>query len=279
MQVFISYSRKFTYPAEVIKSLLEHEGYSVWIDLEGIQGGDIWERSIREGIRSSGVVIVLVTSPALESQPIKKEIVICKEFNREIVPIIIEKFSDDGEALGKLGLSDRHAINFATQSRERAEIQLTQAIKAISDNWTALRPFIEKLNSSDAKVRVQTVKRLGELRLAAAFPLFVRLLSDEDFAIKQEAIIGLGELGDDQAVEPLIELINSHRQIPMKDKSTLEGLHFNSNLSLTVEYALTTLDGLQSTRAVDFLISLLTAEDSIMDWEMECVVASTKRRK
>ena len=127
MHIFLSYSRGTPYFAESLKNLLESEGYVTWIDLDGIPGGEKWEREIYRAIQSAFTTVVIITEQALNSEWIKKEIEISKANHLDIIPVVMERLNNTGEALKKLQVSQYQAINFVLQRKEQSEKQLLQA--------------------------------------------------------------------------------------------------------------------------------------------------------
>ncbi len=124
MHVFISYSRSHLFIAETVKELLEENNFRVWIDLEGIPSGELWESTIESAIHNSFAVIVLVTEPSLKSQPIRREIEIALHSGKYIIPCLMERFHNDADALATLGLSERQAISFFSLGKNVAESRL-----------------------------------------------------------------------------------------------------------------------------------------------------------
>jgi hypothetical protein len=75
-QVFISYTRRNEYDkqfADYLRGQLMAWGYRPWMDVYDIPKGAHWDDTIDEALKSSDVVLGLVTSAAIESDNVKNE--------------------------------------------------------------------------------------------------------------------------------------------------------------------------------------------------------------
>lgn len=72
--IFISYSRYDSNVVNELVSLLEEEGYSVWIDRDGIESGDDFKRVILKAIKESKVVLFFSSEHSNVSDWTAKEI-------------------------------------------------------------------------------------------------------------------------------------------------------------------------------------------------------------
>ncbi|MBI1357885.1 MAG: TIR domain-containing protein [Acidobacteria bacterium] len=70
--VFLSYSRKNAAVAEVLRGLLEAEGWSVWWDPE-IRVGKVWRDELDKALDQSRAIVVLWTPEAAASEWVRKE--------------------------------------------------------------------------------------------------------------------------------------------------------------------------------------------------------------
>ncbi|MCI0391969.1 MAG: HEAT repeat domain-containing protein [Acidobacteria bacterium] len=69
--------------------------------------------------------------------------------------------------------------------------------------WLKLR----RLKSSDDQTRRRAIKGLSRSRDPRAMAALMAALNDQSYLVRKEAARALGEIGDAQAVEPLINLI------------------------------------------------------------------------
>ena len=86
------------------------------------------------------------------------------------------------------------------------------AIIALGD--PSIPPLIEALGHKEWNVRLRAVEALALLKPQAAVPHLLKLMKeDPDTAVRQDAVRALGEIGDTQAVGPLLAAMN---QISLK---------------------------------------------------------------
>jgi quinoprotein glucose dehydrogenase len=74
----------------------------------------------------------------------------------------------------------------------------------------ALKPVEELLTDSDAEVRAQAAKVVGDARLADAAPTLLALLKDPEARVRFFAALGLGKLRRSEAVGPVLQLLRDN---------------------------------------------------------------------
>lgn len=208
MHVFLSYSRGTPYIAESIKILLESKEYEVWLDLDGIPGGEKWEREIHQAIEKAFVTVVIITVQALNSEWIRKEIEISKENRIDIIPIIMERL-DTTSALETLQLSQYQAINFVLLRKEQSEQLLLQAIARIKSKHSSIVPYITMIKTGNKEQQDFAIEKLGQIGNANAIEYIVPFLKSNDVSTRDISALALGSIGSTEAVVPLIEFIKS----------------------------------------------------------------------
>ena len=87
--IFLSYSRKDKEIVERLKRRFEAAGYDVWIDVEDIRGGDQWRRTIAEAIRQADTFLLLLSSNAVQSDNVCKELNLAEENKSRVIPVAI----------------------------------------------------------------------------------------------------------------------------------------------------------------------------------------------
>jgi hypothetical protein len=97
-QVFLAYSFKDKEFAELLSEDLKEKGIRTWLPGERIMPGDLLEQRIKEGIETSGYMIVIVSKAYGQSEWTQREINIAIEREQKgkwpkIVPILIEDVS------------------------------------------------------------------------------------------------------------------------------------------------------------------------------------------
>ncbi|MFN0087065.1 MAG: TIR domain-containing protein, partial [Blastocatellia bacterium] len=93
--VFISYSRRDGEHAKRLIASLNLAGHACWIDTSSIKGGDEWVLTIADGILNSYALVVIVTTDALNSKWVKKEILWAEQRKKRIIPWVIEDVLDE----------------------------------------------------------------------------------------------------------------------------------------------------------------------------------------
>jgi len=88
-QLFISYSRADTTNVDQIISRLEETGHSIWIDREGIRGGDKWRRQIVDAIEDSDFFLLLLSPNSVKSKYVQQELDCADGRSKTILPILI----------------------------------------------------------------------------------------------------------------------------------------------------------------------------------------------
>lgn len=89
--IFISYSR---YDFDVVNELvtsLEQEGYSIWIDRDGIESGDDFKRVILKAIKESKVVLFFSSEHSNVSNWTAKEIGVAVKYKKHIIPMMLDE--------------------------------------------------------------------------------------------------------------------------------------------------------------------------------------------
>ena len=72
-----------------------------------------------------------------------------------------------------------------------------------------LLPLLEDV--SNAEVRAQTVKLLGDARYVLAFPYLARAAADPNSRVRYFALLGLGKLRSAEAIEPILQVLRANR--------------------------------------------------------------------
>ena len=66
--IFISYSRKDKYQVDKIVDILKFRGYKVWIDIDGIESGEAFRKTIVEAIENSSIMIFFSSDASNKSK-------------------------------------------------------------------------------------------------------------------------------------------------------------------------------------------------------------------
>ncbi len=84
---------------------------------------------------------------------------------------------------------------------------------------TAVGPLVTALKEGAPAIRRQAVVALGDLGDGRATEELIRSLDDPDDAVRLEAVIALGKVGDPRAVEPLIAKLKSYDYFYVRKKA------------------------------------------------------------
>jgi hypothetical protein len=93
--LFISYSRKDITTALKMVEALKHEGFDVWIDMEGIQPTREWRKEIERGIEGSDTFLFLLSPDSAKSEVCGDEIEHAVKNGKRLVPIVIRNVAAD----------------------------------------------------------------------------------------------------------------------------------------------------------------------------------------
>ena len=88
--IFISYSRKDSDIVNQFVNQLTDAGYNVWIDREGIVGGDQFKARIVQAIKMSSIVLFFSSANSNASEWTIKEISYSQKKGKTIIPIRLD---------------------------------------------------------------------------------------------------------------------------------------------------------------------------------------------
>lgn len=75
MKIFVSYSRRDAGDfANQIQKHLSTFNYHIFIDVNSIKGGDIWNNTIEENISGCDIFVVILTHGAVNSKHVEREV-------------------------------------------------------------------------------------------------------------------------------------------------------------------------------------------------------------
>lgn len=95
LRIFISYARKDGAElAQRLQSDLTQQGFDAWLDTKRIGGGRVWSMEIEGAIKSSGVMIALLSPGAYESEICRSEQLLALDQGNRVIPVLAVKGSD-----------------------------------------------------------------------------------------------------------------------------------------------------------------------------------------
>ena len=153
MNIFLSYSHLDNHIAEELESRLTAKGLNCFMAERTLQGGDDWLIKIREGIKNSEKVFILITPRSVNSAWIHLETGAAWMENKDIYPLLQFVNPSDLTAI----IKTRHATIIET------EMQKTNFIASLttSDGHRAPRQMtmnlvLEKISSAKAEMNRHT---------------------------------------------------------------------------------------------------------------------------
>jgi HEAT repeat protein len=81
-----------------------------------------------------------------------------------------------------------------------------QALYQVTQEESLLKPFYERMKSTDARARRDGVNAFQFLKLKAAPPEVIAALTDADAHVRSNAALVLGRIGDPTSAEPLMKI-------------------------------------------------------------------------
>ena len=88
--VFISYSTKNQFEADLVKRVVKTNGFSCWMAPESIPIGSNYAKEIPVGIRDARVVVLILSQVAQESIWVTREIDLAVSSGKVIIPFAVE---------------------------------------------------------------------------------------------------------------------------------------------------------------------------------------------
>ncbi|MBL8166243.1 MAG: SUMF1/EgtB/PvdO family nonheme iron enzyme [Anaerolineae bacterium] len=93
--IFISYSSKDRAFVDQLAEKLRGLGHTVWIDFEGIRGGEPWKQSISDGLHPSRVVLLVLSPEAVQSEWVEEEIRTALSLKKMVIPLLLRPLPPD----------------------------------------------------------------------------------------------------------------------------------------------------------------------------------------
>ena len=90
LQFFISHSSKDSKTATAICTALEARGHECWMSSRDIKPGENFQGTIVRAIRESGVMVLVFSANANNSDEIKKEMALASQSKKMVIPVRAE---------------------------------------------------------------------------------------------------------------------------------------------------------------------------------------------
>ncbi len=142
--IFISYSRKDSNLVLSIADKLSHDGYSVWIDKDGIESGDEFMSVIGEAIKNSKVFVFFSSYTANKSPWTVKEVNTAVHLHKTIIPVKLDNTEYNSSLL--LALSGLDFINYENNPNLGMQRLLKSLAKHLGTGGRSLQHYNNDFN-------------------------------------------------------------------------------------------------------------------------------------
>jgi len=88
--LFVSYAHADNTAVLPVVEAVQAQGRNVWIDKQGIAGGDGWAGEIVRAIKGARGVIIMCSKHAFESDHVKREVYLADRYKKPMVPVFLE---------------------------------------------------------------------------------------------------------------------------------------------------------------------------------------------
>jgi hypothetical protein len=95
--IFISYSKQNIDFVRYLRTLLESEGFGVWVDEARLTPSARWWKTIEQNIEGCAAFLVVMSPEAARSDWVEREILLAEKLRRPIFPVLLS-----GEAWSRL---------------------------------------------------------------------------------------------------------------------------------------------------------------------------------
>jgi simple sugar transport system substrate-binding protein/ribose transport system substrate-binding protein len=218
--LFVSYSRIDGKFVQRLADDLRAAGYTVWVDISGLRGGDDWVREIDEKIRACDAMVLTLSPDSIASEWVRRETTLAQHLDKPVVPVMprdtnlpvhlittqfVDFRSDYDDALPKL----LEALPPPPEPEE-PEVALP--------GW-----IVDAANSADAGERLMAINRLhgiaegdDEALAALAWEEIRRLAGDDDSSMVMAA--AKAALGEAAPAQPASEVVRKEPPPPTPAK-------------------------------------------------------------
>lgn len=87
--IFISYSKQDIDFTRYLRTLLEAEGYAVWVDEARLTPSARWWKAIEQNIITCSAFVIVMSPNAYESDWVEREILLAEKEKRPIIPVLL----------------------------------------------------------------------------------------------------------------------------------------------------------------------------------------------
>ena len=138
--MFISYQWGKQPQIKALSSKLRAKGYTCWLDIDQMRGGDSLNDKIDRGIRGCKVVISCVTQKYSESELCRLEVSLADQVKKPIIPLLIEEMQWPPNGPMSVVFTQLLYIKFDEESQEEWTGPQFKELKAQLNKHLGVKP-------------------------------------------------------------------------------------------------------------------------------------------
>ena len=159
MKIFLSYNRGDSGDlADQIYLSSLSKSNDIFRDINSIEAGDVWSKTIENNISICDILIVILTPGALESSEVEKEVLLAKKHNKKIMPCLF-RYVDKDQIKWELGTFE--GVEFADKYELLRNLQVKLNPRK---NPSEELSYDLKSNDSPKKVKVAKPVKVEEIK-------------------------------------------------------------------------------------------------------------------
>jgi tetratricopeptide (TPR) repeat protein len=177
--LFLSYSSHDEDTAFQVRGWLDERDLRCWIAPKGISPGEIWADQIVRALRTSEVLLLLLSEHCIRSQHTFREVVLADQYGLEIIPIRISN-TDLTDAWNYF-LCDRQWRDAVEPPLESHMAAVAEAVRTVLDYRQRGRRFHEEMRKQVAESNLLLQSRLSPAKTPKKLPLRIprSVISDQ----------------------------------------------------------------------------------------------------
>ncbi len=169
-KVFISHSSKDAKIASAICAALEARGHHCWMSSRDIKPGENFQGTIVRAIREAGVMVLVFSANANNSDEIKKEMALASQSRKMVIPVRAEDVMPSEDFTYEL--ATRQWIDMFTDWEKSIEVLSDQVGEAVPRADTGVRPAPPPSAPENHKSRAPVFAIVAALLLAGGAAAF-----------------------------------------------------------------------------------------------------------
>jgi len=215
--VFVSYSHRDNDFAQLLRTELHNAGIQSWLAQENLKAGEDWKEGIDDAIKKSFALVVIISPSSDQSKYVTYEWALAYGLGISIIPILYKNLESPQKLHPRLeslqyedftSNTNRPWLRIVTRLRE------IYSERARNDNLESkIVEAIQALSSWDSETIIRATEMLGRRKVELAVPELDKLLDEPDQSIQVAALEALGNIGYSQAVDKIIDLVNSKNEV------------------------------------------------------------------